>query len=62
MPWKSKAEQRWGHSAAGKRALGGQVAVEEWDDATDFSDLPEEARTKRREKAKKALKDKPNDR
>lgn len=37
MPWLSKAQQRWGNSAAGRKALGGQSAVDEWNHATDFS-------------------------
>jgi hypothetical protein len=40
VPWKSKAEARWGHSPSGLEALGGEEAVKEWDDATDFSHLP----------------------
>jgi hypothetical protein len=60
MPWKSKAQQRWGNSPAGKKALGGQSAVDEWNQATDFGDLPEVAKTKRRAKMKKALQ-KPSD-
>jgi len=60
MPWKSKAQQRWGNSPTGKKALGGQGAVDEWNQATNFSDLPEEARTKRKTKAKKALKREPS--
>lgn len=39
MPWKSKAQQRWGHSAAGLKALGGKSAVREWDSATNFKTL-----------------------
>jgi hypothetical protein len=40
-PWKSKAQARWGHSAAGKKALGGKAAVHEWDEATHGKSLPE---------------------
>lgn len=32
MPWASKKQARWGHSAAGRRELGSKVA--EFDDAT----------------------------
>lgn len=44
MPWKSKAEARWGHSPAGLRALGGKQAVAEWDGATPKGSLPERKR------------------
>jgi hypothetical protein len=40
MPFVSKAQQRWGHTASGEKALGGPSAVEEWDHATDFRNLP----------------------
>ncbi len=41
-PWESKRQQRWGHSPAGKEALGPE-GVKEWDDKTDFDSLPEES-------------------
>lgn len=41
MPFVSRAQQRWGNSPAGRKALGGQSAVDEWNNATDFSSLPE---------------------
>ena len=42
MPFSSRAQQRWGHSPSGARALGGEDKVKEWDDATpDFNALPE---------------------
>jgi hypothetical protein len=41
MPFLSKAQQRWGHSESGKKALGGESAVKEWDSATNFKKLPE---------------------
>jgi hypothetical protein len=37
MPFKSRAQQRWGHTAAGEKALGGAEAVHEWDEATKKS-------------------------
>ena len=43
MPFLSRKQQRWGHSPAGQKALGGPSAVREWDSATDFSSLPEKA-------------------
>lgn len=33
MPWKSDKQRRWGHTAAGQKALGGKKAVAEWDRA-----------------------------
>jgi len=41
MPWASKAQSRWGHSASGLKALGGEGAVREWDSATPNGNLPE---------------------
>lgn len=38
MPWKSVAQARWGHSAAGREALG-VGGVKEWDDATPEGSL-----------------------
>ena len=40
-PWSSKAQAAWGHSEAGKKALGGESAVKEWDSATKGKKLPE---------------------
>lgn len=39
MPWKSKAQAAWGHSAAGIKALGGAGKVREWDAATPKGSL-----------------------
>jgi predicted ATPase len=33
-PWVSRKQQRWGHTPAGKRALGGAAKVAEWDRET----------------------------
>lgn len=44
MPWKSKKQQRWGHSPSGLKALGGKEKVHEWDSATNFGGLPEMAK------------------
>ncbi len=38
MPWKSVAQARWGHSPAGRRALGA-AGVREWDEATPEGSL-----------------------
>jgi len=40
MPFVSKAQQRWGHSPSGVKALGGKTAVSEWDAATPKGSLP----------------------
>jgi hypothetical protein len=40
MPYTSKSQQRWAHTKAGTKALGGKSKVAEWDSSTDFSDLP----------------------
>jgi len=40
MPFVSRAQQRWGHTAAGEKALGGPAAVAEWDSATKGEKLP----------------------
>ena len=37
----SKAQQRWAHTPAGIKALGGKSKVKEWEDATNYSKLPE---------------------
>lgn len=34
MPYVSTAQQRWAHTPAGTRALGGAAKVHEWDEAT----------------------------
>lgn len=44
MPWASKAQARWGHSAAGVKALGGQSKVAEWDAATPKGSLKARAK------------------
>ena len=40
MPFASKAQQRWGNSPAGIKALGGAGAVSEWNNSTP-SNLPD---------------------
>lgn len=40
-PYSSDAQRRWAHTAAGKKALGGEAAVHEWDEATKGKKLPE---------------------
>lgn len=41
MPYKSDSQRRWAHTEAGKKALGGESAVHEWDSATKGKKLPE---------------------
>ncbi len=41
MPFKSKAEARWGNSPSGLRALGGKDKVDEWNQSTNFDALPD---------------------
>lgn len=41
MPFVSRAQQRWGHTPAGEKALGGAGAVSEWDSATKGKSIPE---------------------
>ncbi len=51
MPFVSIAQQRWGNSPAGRKALGGQAAVNEWNQATvsaGESRLPERVSPRRR--------------
>lgn len=39
MPWRSLAQERWGNSASGKKALG-KSGVQEWNAATKGKKLP----------------------
>lgn len=47
MPWASKKQARWGHSPAGKEALG-TSGVKEFDAATPKGSLKEAAKPKRK--------------
>jgi hypothetical protein len=38
MPFVSKAQQRFAH--ANPKKFGGQAKLKEWDEATDFKNLP----------------------
>jgi hypothetical protein len=40
MPFVSKAQNAWGHTKEGMKALGGPAAVKEWEGATDYKTLP----------------------
>ena len=41
MPFRSKAQQRWAHTAQGEAALGGPAKVAEWQAATVGTKLPD---------------------
>ena len=40
-PYSSEAQRRWAHTETGKKALGGNAGVHEWDEATKGKKLPE---------------------
>lgn len=40
-PYVSEAQRRWAHTPSGKKALGGNAGVHEWDEATKGKKLPE---------------------
>lgn len=40
MPYKSQAQERWAHTEAGQKALGGADKVAEWDSASKGMKLP----------------------
>lgn len=44
MPWESKRQSRWGHGKGGKKAGFSKEKIEEYDDETDWENLPEEAK------------------
>lgn len=48
MPYKSKAQERWAHTKAGIKALGGVEKVAEWDVATRGKKLPNRAKKKKK--------------
>lgn len=50
MPWKSVQQARWGHSAAGKKALG-KAKVDEYDEATPKGSLNGTKGSKKRKKS-----------
>jgi hypothetical protein len=41
MPYRSLSQRRWAHTLEGKKALGGEAAVREWDEASKGLKLPE---------------------
>jgi hypothetical protein len=46
MPFKSKAQMRWGNSSSGVKALG-KKGVKEWDQATKGKSLPQKVKKKK---------------
>lgn len=40
MPYRSDAQRKWAHTAAGAKALGGKGKVREWDQASKGMKLP----------------------
>lgn len=58
MPFKSEAQNAWGHTPEGIKALGGVDKVKEWESGTDYSKLPKHVirDSKKKEVMKKLLK------
>jgi hypothetical protein len=52
MPFESRAQQRWGHTQEGIKALGGKTAVAEWDRETKGKKIPERKTPEKRKPAK----------
>jgi hypothetical protein len=48
MPYESLAQERWAHTSAGTKALGGKQKVAEWDAATKGKKLPEKKAKQKR--------------
>ena len=47
MPFRSRSQERWGFTDAGKKALGGEAKVKEWADSTDQGSLPAKVGSRR---------------
>ena len=47
MPYSSNAQRKWAHTSAGKKALGGEAAVHEWDEASKGKNLPKYVKSER---------------
>lgn len=47
MPYKILSQERWAHTPAGRKALGGASKVKEWDKASKGLRLPKKAATKK---------------
>ena len=50
MPYKSRAQEAWAHTENGMKALGGEDAVKEWDEASKGKKLPKRAKEPYHEK------------
>jgi hypothetical protein len=50
MPFESLKQNAWAHTPAGEKALGGPAKVKEWENATDYSKLPEKKKKTRERK------------
>lgn len=50
MPYKSLAQERWAHTKAGLKALGGKKKVAEWDKASKGLKLPKKLKKKKHAK------------
>jgi hypothetical protein len=50
MPYKSVSQQRWAHTPAGMKALGGARKVSEWDAASRGKKLPKKVKIKTKKK------------
>ena len=55
MPFVSSAQQRWGHTPEGQKALGGKKKVAEWDAATDYNNIPEKVSPNTKKKQKSGM-------
>jgi hypothetical protein len=50
MPYKSRQQEKWAHTPAGEKALGGPEKVREWDQASKGKKLPTKAPKKSKKK------------
>jgi hypothetical protein len=46
MPWESDKQRKWGHTPAGKKKLGGQKVVDEYDRASRGKKSPKRKKKK----------------
>ena len=45
MPYKSRQQEKWAHTKAGEKALGGPAKVAEWDAASKGKKLPSKVKS-----------------
>jgi len=50
MPWKSDQQRKWGHTAAGLKALGGSAKVAEWDRESKGKSMPKKVKIRVKKK------------